>query len=432
MKRIILLLLALSCLLCACRTQEHREADSVLLTCYFPAEDPHGKQTLLTDTLSYPLSYPSEQELMSDYLRMTPPVGALPVIPDAWVYIGTERQANGTLSIVFEGSEASAIDASLAAACLSKTFLQLNDIFSVSLLYPGLEKALELTENDILLEDTAMLPQKEQVILYFPDDEMRYLIRETRTVEVMEAGQKPAYIMQALLAGTSSGKPHACIPKGTRLLGIDVENKLCTVNLSSEFSQNLEKSYAAERLAVYSIVNSLTELDEIDSVDILVANAPLERLYLIELKNSLRRDERMLRTEGADVTLYPFHDEDGKLIAVPLTLQTEDRNVRAEQLLQALLSYEDKNGLSRCIPQGTQLFTVRVEEGVCIIDLTAEFLSGCQNKDEETLAVRAVLATVFELQDIHSAEILVEGLPPSYRDSRLSHVRIPEKIWFAE
>lgn len=269
-------------------------------------------------------------------------------------------------------------------------------------------------------------------MLYFPDEELRYLLRETRTVEVMDAGQKPRYIIDALLSGTASGKPHACIPKGTRLLDIDVQSKICTVNLSSEFSQNLEKSYAAERLAVYSIVNSLTELEEIDSVDIRVANAPLERLYLMEFKNSLRRDERVLRSEGTDVTIYPFHDENDKLISIPVTLQAEDGTVQAEQLLQALLSYEDKNGLSRCIPQGTQLFTVRVESGVCIIDLTAEFLSGCSSSDEETLAVRAVLATVFELQDIHSAEILVEGLPPAYRDSRLSRIRAPEKNWFSE
>lgn len=432
MKRTILIILTLLCLLSACHTQERRSADGVPLTFYFPAEQPNGKQTLLSTTVSYPDGPPSVQALMQDYLQMQIPMGALPAIPATWIHKSTLRQANGTLSIVFEGTKASAIDASLAVACLSKTFLQLENILSISLLHPGLEKPLELTENDILLEDSAMLPQKEQVVLYFPDEELRYLQRETRTVDVMDVEQKANYILQALLSGTSTGKPHACIPKGTTLLKLTIEQKLCIVNLSSEFSQNLEESYAAERLAVYSIVNSLTELDEIDSVDIWVANAPLERLSLMELKNSLQREERLLRTDGTDVTIYPFYDADKKLISVPLTLQTEDSTVQAEQLLQALLSYEDKSGLPRCIPQGTQLFTVRVEDGVCIIDLTAEFLSGCKNEEEEMLAVHAVLATVFELQDIHSAEILVEGLPPAYRDSRLSRIRVPAKNWFPE
>ena len=224
---------------------------------------------------------------------------------------------------------------------------------------------------------------------------------------------------------------HSCIPAGTKLLSIHVQNKLCTVNLSSEFSQNLEKNYAAERLAVYSIVNSLTELDEIDSVDIWVAGAPLEKLFMMDLKNSLKREERVIRSKGHDVTLYPFYDSDNKLVGVPLTLQTENDELQADRLLQELLSYEDKSGLPRCVPQGTQLFTGRVEDGVCI-DLTAEFLSGCSNRQEETLAVRAILATVCELPEIRSAEILVEGLPPAYRNGTLSYIRIPEKSWFSE
>lgn len=427
MKQRILSLLLFLALLSACQAQTQKQEGTPFIF-YYPAVNASSDGTLLESTVYFENGLPALKPLVQAYLESTLPEGAYSAVPEGWTLQTVSKLSDGTLLIAFEGSAASSIENSLAAACFSKTFLQFDGIVCVSLTLPGRSEALLLTQDDVLFEDTSMLPQKEQIVLYYPDDELRYLVRETRTVEAVEPSEKPAYIIEQLL----TGKVHPCIPEQTQLLGVQVENGVCTVNFSSAFSQNMERSFAAERMALYSIVNSLTELEEIQTVDIWVAHAPLERLYLMDLTNGITRDERLLQTEdGLDATLYPTCGNDDLLVAVPMSVETDDSKSDAELLMNALLAYDGTNGIESCIPQGTKLLSLSVTNGTCVIDLTAEFLDGCANEREEMLAVRSIIATISTLPSVNSVEILVEGIVPAYRSATLQYVRTPVNSWFS-
>ena len=86
----------------------------------------------------------------------------------------------------------------------------------------------------------------------------------------------------------------------------------------------------------------------------------------------------------------------------------------------------------RCIPAGTKLLSLRLENGTCTVDLTGEFLEGCTDAQEEAYAVRSVIATMCALPEIDSVEILVEGLEPSYCDGSLALAHRIEAAWLAE
>jgi germination protein M len=71
-----------------------------------------------------------------------------------------------------------------------------------------------------------------------------------------------------------------------KLLGVSVVDKVCYVNLSEEFADELVN--VASEVEIYSIVNSLCSLDYIDSVKIFINgdyskefkdNISLDRLY---------------------------------------------------------------------------------------------------------------------------------------------------------
>lgn len=430
MKRIIVWLLAILLLLTACRNPAAPKVDSPF-TLYFPKQDYSAENGIFsTVTVSLNASEQTLDEIILTYMNTAPPQGASEAIPKAWTLHSAQKDASVAV-LSFHGTQVSSTRLSLAGACLTKTLTQIDGIDAIELYAPSLETPLRLSVGDILFEDTAMQPQEESIVLYLPDVPHRYLLRQTKTVEAMDAGEKPKYILQSLL---DTSYANSCIPKSTRLLGVSLENEICTVNLSSEFVQNMERNFACETLAIYSIVNSLTELPEISTVDFWIEGAPLENLTFMQLHSSLERNERLINTSGtaiADTTLY-LPCSTGQLVCVPYLLAPQQDIELSEAVFRALIQFSGENGIKNPIPSGTKLLSLRMEGSACIIDLTGEFLSGSTTAQQELLAVRSIVATMCSVSSITSVEILVEGLEPSYRNEALKNLRSPTLEWFAE
>lgn len=425
-QRGLCLLLAALLFLTACAHAPEESGEPNFLF-YYPTEQPNGRESALTAAAVRVDEQLSAAELVRLYLNSQPPKGAAAVLPSGWTLLSV-GSAKTTLFLTFGGTTAGALEQSLACAALTKTLLQLDGFERLSLTLPQSDSPLVLTQSDILLEDTAMLPHEETVTLYYPDAQRRYLVRETLLAEAMDEAEKPRYIVEQLLQAHEGG----CFPSGTQLLGIAVENGVCTVDLSSQFVTGMNESFLRVRTAIYALVNSLTELPEIVTVDLWVSGAPLERLYLLELTSGLARDESLIALtadqSAVDATLYPTCGDSGLLVPIPTMFEQENR---AEELLNALIAYQGENGVRSCIPDGTKLLSVRMENGVCTVDLTGEFLDGCADAQEETLAVRSVVATLTSLPEIASVELLIEGITPVYRENAVQP-RTPSQTWFAQ
>ena len=224
------------------------------------------------------------------------------------------------------------------------------------------------------------------------------------------------------------------LTEGTALRSVSVENGVCTVDLSSQFLTGMPRSWNTERLAVYAIVNSLTELPQIQTVDLWIAGAPVERLYVLELENGLARDERMIYVPALDgtldVTLSLTCDTMPLLAQVPMQLTLAEGVSSVQCVLEALLALEGENGLENSIPQGTKILSLKLAGGVCTLDLTAEFLEGCRTAEQERMAVREIVASLSALPEVETVDLLVEGLEPNYRDDSLQAVHTARNYWF--
>lgn len=434
MKRTALLLLVLLLLLAACSPALHDEPEDSILLYYCAAETQFGSEEGALS--SEPLEKTEESiglaELLDRYLQGPVSPELVAVVPEDWTLLSAQLE-EGTATLLFQGSALTEIERSLVNACLAKTVLQLEAVQRVAIGLEGEETPVTLSAKDILLLDTGMEPQEEEIVLYVADENRRYLVRETQTVAAMDAAKKPEYVVRQLLEAPES---ETCIPGGTALLGISVENGVCTVNLSSVFLKDMEQSFAAERIAVFSIVNSLTELPQIQTVDLWISGAPLERLYVLDLSNGLVRNSEMIAAAAGDasldIDLYPACSDLELLAAVPRRVERLPETQDAQLLLDALLSYEGEYGLENCVPQGTKILSLKVNNGACVVDLTGEFLDGCSNALQERLAVRSIVATLGQLPEINTVEILVEGLEPVYRIASLSAVRMSRSDWFVQ
>lgn len=428
MKRLISMLLLISLLLSGCgSTEDTTETGNFIF--YYPTTDPHGEEASTVVETSFEGELPSWEELLTLYFSAELPSGGLSPIPEGWELSSYELR-NGQLTMTFRGKTVAAIRESQTLAALTRTFCQLEEVHRVRLCPPGDRDPLLLSENDLLLEDMGMFP-REELVLYFPDEEMRYLRRETFMVDSLTEEEKPGYIISRLLEGT--GEVHSCIPQGTRLLDIQVENGVCTVDLSSEFAENMPKPFRVARLAVYSIVNSLTELEGISMVDIHVAHSSVEQLGYLDLSKGLRKDEMLLTFgNGYDGSIYPYDMDSELLVEIPVWIREDGEQSLEEQVLRALLEYEGDHFACHSIPKGTSVLSVRMAENTCVVDLTAEFTELTQNPKSQRLAVYSIVATLSALPHVDAVEILVEGNRPQYLTYKLREIRTAEADWFAE
>lgn len=116
---------------------------------------------------------------------------------------------------------------------------------------------------------------KIEITLYFADKQAMYLEPETRTVSAEEKNLEKT-VVEELIKGAQSDENVSLIPDGTRVIGANTEDGVCTVNLSSEFINNANGGSAADTMCVYSIVNSLAELDNVQSVQFLIDGEKVE------------------------------------------------------------------------------------------------------------------------------------------------------------
>ena len=431
MKRLLMILLLFVFLLGGCTSVEQETTGGGFLF-YFPGQDPHMGDGFVTMERVFGEERPPLGELIRIYFSADTPSGGKPVIPTGWSYESHGSQTDGLLILNFSGETVSPIEESLALACMTRTFLQVGEIRRIKICPPGDSEPMILGLDDLLLEDMGMFPG-EEIVLYFPDEQLRYLRRVTHKVDSNTEDEKYVYIMNRLLDRSGESAPNTCIPRGTRLLDISVENGVCTLDLSSEFVVDMPRDFKIARLAVYSIVNSLTELEGIQTVDIKVANSPLEQIGLLDLSHGLQRDESIITGSGGfDGSIYLYDVYSELLVEVPIWIREDpDRSVE-EQLIRALLSYESPHLLRHSIPTGTTLLSVRMAEDTCVVDLTAEFITLSEGYTSQKLSVRSIVATLSTLPHVNAVEILVEGNRPRYQSNTLRDIRQTDPSWFAE
>ncbi|NLM73507.1 MAG: GerMN domain-containing protein [Clostridiaceae bacterium] len=124
-------------------------------------------------------------------------------------------------------------------------------------------------------EEAAVLNEKVPVILYFGDEQQTKLVKEIRYINIAEAkkgAETLASIMvKELIAGPKAHGLKSVIPEGTSLRGpVKIEDRVATVDLTKEFVEKHPGGDTLAELSVYSIVNTLTELKDIERVKIII------------------------------------------------------------------------------------------------------------------------------------------------------------------
>ena len=330
----------------------------------------------------------------------------------------------------------SPVERTLAEACMVLTMTGFPEIeqlcIQTSAETPNQQADSCLQAEDYLLYDDAVISDHVAVRLYFSDANGRYLVEEVRTRSSERPGALPDYIVNELLDGPEDENLLPVLPEGTNLLWVEIEQGVCTVNLSEAFSTNRPTDHKQARLAVFSLVNSLTELTQVESVRILCVGKALEDYAGLDLTRTLYREEMAIQDEKdsascLDVTLYlPCGTR--QLVAIPAMVRQQSGRMGADAVLNALLSFKPANGYENPFPDGAALVNQITKNGICTVTFNSAFAQRCTSETQLQTAVRAVVATLCSMEEIR--QVQVEILDYSAENKEVGVPLMPENNWF--
>lgn len=139
--------------------------------------------------------------------------------------------------------------------------------------------------------------QSADIKLYFANAKGDKLIPMDMNVTYNKNVPIERVVVEQLINGPGISGYYRTLPDNVKLLGISVTDGTCYVNLDSTFIDGMVN--AAEMVPVYSIVNSLCDIPQIDRVQILI-NGESNRMYResISLETKFTNNEDIVQKTG--------------------------------------------------------------------------------------------------------------------------------------
>lgn len=330
----------------------------------------------------------------------------------------------------------SGVELTIACTCITRTVLGIFDVeqvqFQVADGLLGGQKELIMSADRISLSDDSLDQAWAEFQLYYTDRQMRYLLAKEISVNLATEDDVIGHLFDALTSPPINSGLLSPVPPGTDLLGYAIDDGVCTVNLSGEFEYNGWKTAEAQRLALLCVANTLTQLPQIRQVEFAVDGNLVVQYRSVTITAPLEFDEAAVgpvRTgmNEFDATLYLTNSTEPYLFPVPTRLRQGSGKSEAELIINAVLGYDNHNGFSSTVPRNTRLNSVTVDQGVCYVDLSPEFLSDQANL---VRSVRSIVASVCTLAEVDSVRITIDGAVPESANPELFGLLTPVADWF--
>ncbi|MBM6926252.1 GerMN domain-containing protein [Pseudoflavonifractor phocaeensis] len=262
------------------------------LVYYSALSDPEGEQALAGEYRTLPDQDSKIPALFSLMLEQPETPGLTSPLPQGLRLLEWQLE-EGQLHLDFSEQfySLSGVDLALADACLTLTFCQMEEVSGLYVTVEGRELPYRpiqrLSANDILLTGGVDEPVEVWVDLWYWYRGTDSLAVERRCI-VKEPEQT---MVQALLtAWAELAEEDAALPAGTQIRSVELSGGVCIVDLSSQFALGLPQDRQQAALMVYAMVNTLCQLEGVESVQLYMEGEPAPVLRELPLDRPLLPD----------------------------------------------------------------------------------------------------------------------------------------------
>ncbi len=142
------------------------------------------------------------------------------------------------------------------------------------------------------------------------------------------------------------------------------------------------------------------------------------------LEEKMEELERLSRLQEVEL-FFLKETETDFLLAVELRQTEAQAEELPRQVVQGLLAGPTEEGLREVLPEGVQLLSVDVSEGIARVDFTSEIRDLTVGAQGELVLVYSIVNSLARLPGIEAVQILVQG---EEVESLAGHVSVAEPL----
>lgn len=190
----------------------------------------------------------------------------------------------------------------LCEAAIVRTLCQLDNVYAVSFsvdgvpLFDSQNVPIGLLTPDSFVENEGNMInmyERAELRLYFASEDGQKLVEKVETVTYNGNISMDRLVVDNIISGPKGTDAFSTINPSTVVNSVTTQDGICYVNLSEDFLNKITN--VTDEVMIYSIVNSLTELGNINKVQILIDGEMNIRLGEYDLSTPFERDLDMIR-----------------------------------------------------------------------------------------------------------------------------------------
>ncbi len=181
----------------------------------------------------------------------------------------------------------------LSRAAIVKSFCQLPEVFGVEFIVA--DEALSINNSivgimteELFLMDVGLSGTQIDVVLFFASVDKSGMIGQDYTLHSDETHTIEWMVVEALIDGPEGNDVLQTVPGGTKVNRVTTKDSICYVDLSKEFMEYLTE--VPPELTVYSIVNSLCNLGNVNSVVITIDGETTSNYLSVDISTILEQN----------------------------------------------------------------------------------------------------------------------------------------------
>lgn len=226
--------------------------------------------------------------------------------------------------------------------------------------------------------------------------------------ELYDGPMDISHLLAALMNGPAEEGHRSPIPVGTTVRSCTREGRLISLDLSGAYG---DLTGVELTLANYCITLTLTQLEGVDALRITVNGGS----FPYGSATILRREDVLFSgAEEVPVELTAalcFRRPGGNELGVELRVfRLTERESATMAVMEALIEGPDEESLERLLPYDLEVYSARVDDGICYVDFPQYFLETIpEDETEQSLVVRSIAESLCSLGYVQSVQIFVEG-----------------------
>ncbi len=213
-------------------------------------------------------------------------------------------------------------------------------------------------------------------------------------------------IMKALYFENS--EEWSLIPLDISVFSVSLYNRIVTIQFSKEY---YDLDATKKLLFVSGVVMSITQLDGVDGVNLMVNETSLTDLkgkpYGVLTANSFVLDLDK-KTNQTEITLY-FASEDGKtLVSEKREIVYSNADTRMRLVVENLIQGPHSPNLKPTLTSGVNILNVSTKDGICYVNFDNSFLTASYEV-RSPLVLYSIVNSLTEIPEITQVQFLVNG-----------------------